>query len=100
MPFIIPESKGIFFVKEYLEFINYENIFIVRFNLNIDKYKNISLNIFKIIFKKALVFKYLNLDIYNLDKKVDLSKIYEDYENNTLNLKKIWRKLKRRAKTK
>lgn len=94
LPFIVPESKGIFFVKEYLEFINYENIFIVRFNLNIDKYKNIPLNIFKIVFKKALIFKYLNLDIYNLDQKVEFSKIYEDYENNTLNLKKSEENLK------
>lgn len=98
LPLIVPESKGIFFVKEYLEFINYENIFIVRFNLNIDKYKNVPLNIFKLVLKKALLFKYLNLDIYNLDQKVDFSKIYEDLENNILNLKKSLENLKENLK--
>lgn len=89
-------KKGIEFILEYLERINYENVFCNKFDnknirnlLNNYDYKEIPINIFEIVLMNSIVLKYLNKDIYSLNiSDIDICKIYSDYDNNINSFRK------------
>ncbi len=102
-----PNLFGIEFINKYLEYINYENIFLRKFNYikqeNLLKklysnYEDLPINIFEIIFTFCLVLEYLNKDIYDLNiLDIDVEKIYND-DNYINNLDKAYNNLKNKWK--
>lgn len=86
-----PNKKGIDFIYEYLNYINYENIFLKHFNIdNINKlissYKDIPINILELVLEMVILLKYQNIDIYTLNKQLlNINSIYHDYEINEKN---------------
>lgn len=97
----ITNMYGIEYISTFLEYLNYENIFCSKFNYEniIDKYNNLPINIFEIIFKMSLCLDVLKKDIYKLEinneditslymtSKKDLYKSYNNLKNK-LNLTK------------
>ena len=87
-----PKLHGIEFIKKYLEYINYENIFCQKFNeekiVNLlkkvyKKYEELPINIFEILFIISLLCEYQNLKILDLDvDKIDIQSIYDDFDTN------------------
>ena len=98
-----PNLFGIEFINKYLEYINYENIFLKKFNYikqeNLLKkiyinYKDLPINIFEVIFTFCLILEYFNKDIYELNiLDIDIEKIYND-NNYINNLDKAYENLK------
>lgn len=86
-----PNEKGINFIYEYLNYINYENVFLKNFNINkvnklIGSYKDIPINILELVLETVILLKYQNIDIYTLDKQLlNISSIYYDHEINKEN---------------
>lgn len=79
-----PNESGINFINEYLNYINYENIFLKKFNINkinnlIRKYKDIPINILEIVLETVLLLEYQDENIFSLDRNVlNIEKIYND----------------------
>lgn len=81
---------GIELISNYLNYINFENIFCKRFNaLNInallkDLYNNstdLSINIFEEVFLVSLLLKYSNQDIFSLKvSNIDIDTLHNDFD--------------------
>lgn len=74
-----PKTKGIIFIKEYLEYINYENIFCNNFNYHnlLNQINNdLPISIYEIVFTRALLVELLNQNIYELELK-NINSIYK-----------------------
>lgn len=75
----ITNLYGIEYISTILEYLNYENIFCSKFNYEnvINKYNNLPINIFEIIFKMSLCLDVLKKDIYKLEiKNEDITSLY------------------------
>ena len=81
---------GIELISNYLNYINFENIFCKRINaLNInallkDLYSNstdLSINVFEEVFLVSLLLKYSNQDIFSLKvSKIDIDTLHNDFD--------------------
>ncbi len=84
-----PKLCGIEFIKQYLEYINYENIFCNKFSkekienlLNniFDNYIDLPINIFEVVLTTAIILKYLDKDIFSLNiLDINVNTLYNDY---------------------
>ena len=88
-----PNLRGVKFIRKYLEYINYENIFCGKFDLDkisnlLDRiysdYRELPINIFESVFIMAIVLEYLDKDIFELKIfEVDVDILYNDlYDRN------------------
>lgn len=83
---------GIECIREYLYYINYENIFCNNFSYQkIDSllrkiyinYKELPINIFEVIFTICIILKYLDISIYNLNVyDIDINILYNNFRIN------------------
>lgn len=88
-PFVCrPMTKGIIFIKEYLEYINYENIFCKKFDykkivngINEDMF----ISIYEYIFTKLLLSTSINQNVYELTN-ININKM-----NNIINRKNLYK---------
>ncbi len=86
----IDNLYGIEFINKYLEYINYENIFLNNFDYKkIDNlltniygnYEEIPINIFSTVLIIVILLEYLNKNVNNLDiTNIFIDKIYNDYQ--------------------
>ena len=84
-----PKLLGIEFIKKYLEYINYENIFCKKFAIDKIKillskiysnYQELPINIFENILTITIILEYLEKDIYSLNiLDRDIDKLYNDF---------------------
>lgn len=92
-PFIQRSNlRGIECIREYLYYINYENIFCNNFSYQkIDdllrkiyiNYKELPINIFEVIFTICIILKYLDISIYNLNvDDIDINVLYNNFRIN------------------
>lgn len=95
--FNMPNSRGILFINEYINNINYENIFCKKFN-EIDiqnllkriypNYQDLPINIFEIVLTNALLLKLLNRNPLYLNLNFnDIDKLYEVLNDKDFNNK-------------
>ncbi len=83
-----PNLRGVEFIRKYLEYINYENIFCGKFDLDrisnlLDRiysdYRELPINIFESVFIMAIVLEYLDKDIFELEVfDADVDILYND----------------------
>lgn len=101
-PFLkLPISKGISYLKLYLEYINAENIFCKNFKIKnmleivFKNYESIHINIFEYTFIFSLILELQNKDIKALNVlKIDLEKLYSmDLNIISKNLNKSYKNL-------
>lgn len=90
LPYLkIEKKKGLLFMKEYLNYLYYENLFLNKFSeqkihlllkhLYVN-YKNLPVNIFKEVVINAIILEYLNIDMFTLNfKKINFYNLKEDY---------------------
>lgn len=90
LPYLkIEKKRGLSFMKEYLDYLYYENLFLNKFSEQkihlllknlYGNYKNLPVNIFKEVLINAIILEYLNIDMFTLNfKKINFYNLKEDY---------------------
>ena len=84
-----PKLRGVEFIRRYLEYINYENIFCRKFNSDrisnllgriYSDYRDLPINIFENVFIMAIILEYLDKDIFELEIfEFDVAILYNDF---------------------
>lgn len=83
-----PCSKGLEFISDYMKEVNFENVFVKKFDRrDVNKllkryvydYKVNLVNIFELVVNTSLILEYLNKDVYSLDlSESEVNLLYSD----------------------
>lgn len=83
-----PSSKGIEFISDYMKEVNFENVFVKKFDIRnvnmllkryIYDYKVNLVNIFELVVNTSLILEYLNKDVYSLNlSESEVKLLYSD----------------------